>query len=67
MGCRRVLNVGITPIIVGEMTEMKLSKVQGGHYQTLYSEGKKQVGRLPEPLLRGMQKLLNEGKEERET
>lgn len=49
------------------MPEMKLSKVQDGHYQTLYSEGKKQVGRLPEPLLRGMQKLLNEGKEERET
>lgn len=49
------------------MPEMKLSKVQDGHYQKLYSEGKKQVGRLPESLLRGMQKLLNEGKEERET
>jgi hypothetical protein len=49
------------------MTEMKLSKVQDGHYQTLYSEGKKQVGRLPEPLLCGMPKLLNEGKEERKT
>ncbi|WP_139279652.1 hypothetical protein [Tangfeifania diversioriginum] len=46
---------------------MKLSKAQAGHSQTLYGEGKKQVGRLPEPLLRGMPKLLNERKEERKT
>lgn len=54
-------------MIVGEMAEMKLSKAQAGHYQTLLSKGKKQVGRLPESLLRGMPKRLNEGEEERET